>query len=72
MYQSSELASRSFCARCGSSIGFHPQDGTVWISLGTLDDPERFEPEFHIFVEDKMPWSKFDEALPQYERYWPE
>ena len=67
IYKSSEWASRSFCCRCGSSIGYHTEDGMIWISLGTLDTPESFKPEFHIFVKSKMPWSVFDEELPQYE-----
>lgn len=67
IYKSSEWAYRSFCANCGSSIGFHTEEGKIWISLGTLDTPEPFKPEFHIFVRSKMPWSKFDEEIPQYE-----
>ena len=67
IYKSSEWASRSFCSHCGSSIGYHTEDGKIWVSVGTLDRPETFEPEFHIFVESKMPWSVYDEELPQYE-----
>jgi hypothetical protein len=30
--------------------------GNVWISLGTLDEPEQFKPTYHYGVETEMSW----------------
>ena len=64
-----------FCADCGSPIWdrylvqlnegdpFGPD--TVWIPIGTLDEPERVTLEFHYGVETQLPWVHFDDALPR-------
>jgi hypothetical protein len=48
-----------------------------FIRVGTLDDPDRFPPEIHIFTASKQPWVILPEgvpAVPEYydrDRYWP-
>ena len=48
-----------------------------FVRVGTLDDPNRFPPEIHIFTASRQPWVILPEAVPavpEYydrRRYWP-
>ncbi len=48
-YESSPIARRPFCARCGTPLGFHFADGggKPDVTLGSLDDPTGFAPVVH-------------------------
>ena len=48
-YESSPIARRPFCARCGTPLGFHFADGKGHpdITVGSFDDPSEFSPEVH-------------------------
>lgn len=48
-YESSPIARRPFCARCGTPLGFHFADGagSPDITFGSFDDPSEFKPEAH-------------------------
>lgn len=59
---------RSFCPACGSSLAFHYSGGEVWITLGSLDDPEQLKPQFHIFSEKELSWAHLDDGLPRHEQ----
>lgn len=72
LYQSSENCARSFCPTCGSSIAHHWLDiHTTWPFIGTLDHPESVTPEFHIFVEEQIPWLHINDGLPRYSKFPP-
>jgi hypothetical protein len=49
-----------------------------FIRVGTLDDPDRFPPDIHIFTQSKQPWVLLPPGVPAveeyYERakYWPQ
>jgi hypothetical protein len=43
--------------------------GEIDIALVTLDNPARFEPECHIWVEDKLPWMSIEDGRPRFQRY---
>lgn len=49
-----------------------------FVRVGTLDDPDRFPPDLHIFTESKQPWVEIPEGHEQVERFyrfgeaWPE
>ena len=62
---------RSFCADCGSSIGYVDEglDGEVWLTIRFLDRPERFEPKAHGYWRMKLPWIQFADDLPRFETY---
>lgn len=73
LYQSSERGFRTFCADCGSSIGYQWLDsGTVWIQLGTLDEPDRVRPQFHIFTADQRSWAETEDSLPRHPGFAPD
>jgi hypothetical protein len=33
--------------------------------MGSLDNPEKYKPEFHYGVEAQLPWIHFDDGLPR-------
>jgi hypothetical protein len=35
-------------------------------TLVSLDDPSALAPQIHIWVQDKLPWIKLSDGLPQY------
>jgi hypothetical protein len=59
---------RGHCQRCGTSLTYQHSDraGEIDVTLATLDDPTRLRPSMHIWVEDKLPWVKIGDDLPQY------
>ena len=65
-FESSALASRGFCKRCGSSLFWLP--GTrayVCIMAGTLDESGGLETVEHIFVGDKGNYYELTDELPK-------
>ena len=67
MYQSSKVARRGFCARCGTPLVFSnlDSDKRIGISIGSLDRPELAAPEIHWGVESMVPWLTIDDDLPR-------
>ncbi|MBN8484444.1 MAG: GFA family protein [Sphingomonadales bacterium] len=52
-YQSSPIARRPFCSRCGTPLGFAFADGKGHpdLTLGSFDDPSAFRPVAHAGCE---------------------
>lgn len=52
-------------------------DAVRFVRVGTLDDPDRFAPDIHIYTASKQPWVQLPAAVaavPEYYRaseYWP-
>jgi hypothetical protein len=67
-YHSSPEVTRTFCARCGSSLQFirTTRPDTLSLALGTLDDDPGVRPSSHIFVESKASWFEIVDGLPRY------
>ena len=65
-FQSSSMASRGFCARCGTPLTF-AYDKSQWLclTLGSLDDPTQVAPELHFGVESQVPWLHLPDELPR-------
>ncbi|MGH6860770.1 MAG: GFA family protein [Phyllobacterium sp.] len=62
---------RSFCGRCGTSIGYRDEGiaGDVWLTIGFFDHPERFRPSVHGYWAHKLPWIEFADTLPRVDTY---
>ncbi len=59
---------RGFCSQCGSTLfSARPSAGTVGIALGSLDEPNRFEPTEHIWTSGKQAWLSIDDGRVQYD-----
>ncbi len=68
VWQSSERARREHCPRCGSALVFRLTDeDSVDVTIASLDQPESIRPEFHIWVENRLPWFETTDSLP---RHW--
>jgi hypothetical protein len=59
---------RSFASCCGTHLFFEETNDseTIDVTIGSLDDPAPFAPQKTIWLEDKLPWVRLNEALPQF------
>ena len=62
---------RTFCADCGTSISYTDEgaEDELYLSIGFMDNPERFRPQAHAYWRMKLPWMDFAEDLPRIEAY---
>ncbi len=66
-YASSASVKRGFCSHCGSPIAYQPnQSDSVFVWIGSLDNPEKFEPHDHHNTENKIPWVDIQAHLPDW------
>ncbi|AJD45916.1 GFA family protein [Rhizobium sp. SEMIA 4085] len=68
VYRSSPIATRGFCASCGTPL-FLRYDGDELIRLtaGSLDHPERIRPAGHYGIESRLRWAECGPGLPEEE-----
>ena len=68
------------CPRCRIALWSHyagAGDRFAFIRVGTLDNPDRFPPDIHIFTSSKQPWVILPDnvqVMSEYydrEKYWP-
>jgi hypothetical protein len=52
-YESSPIARRPYCSRCGTSLGFLFNEGSdkMDLTVAAFDEPERFRPKWHFGAE---------------------
>jgi len=52
-YDSSPIAQRPHCAKCGTSLGFRFKEGSdgMDLTVASFDDPSRFVPKHHFGAE---------------------
>jgi hypothetical protein len=65
---------RGFCDTCGTSLTYRHfrRSGEVDFTLVSLDDPTLLQPQAHIWVRDKLPWTEIADGLPQYQTVPPD
>lgn len=71
-YRSSELATRSFCAACGTGLFYINETvlpGLVDIQTATFDDPDAFPAMAHIQAAEQIGWMKTAHDLPSFDRF---
>ena len=68
------------CPVCRVAVWSHyagAGDAVCFVRVGTLDDPDRFPPDIHIFTMSKQPWVVVPPGVPAVHeyydraRYWP-
>jgi hypothetical protein len=68
--ESSEKATRGFCANCGTQLLWrskrHPDE--VDLTAASLDDPNSVKPDIHIWTESQLEWLRLQDDLPRYRR----
>jgi hypothetical protein len=61
---------RCFCPVCGTPLAYLddrlPDD--IYLTLGALDEQERYVPTLHAWVDQKLPYFHIGDGLPQLER----
>ncbi len=66
-YASSANACREFCASCGAQIAFRERASPrIDVNIGTLDEPERCPPQYHIHVDSRISWFDTQDELPRH------
>ena len=71
------------CPRCHVALWSHYAyagigDLVCFVRVGTLDDPDAFVPDVHIFVESKQPWVELPQGAIAFDQFystrdvWPE
>ena len=65
---------RKFCSKCGAPISYEndASPDNIWITAGSLDADPGVEPQYHIFVKDKVAWLEITDDLPQFAEFPPE
>jgi hypothetical protein len=67
--QSGKGLDRNFCPDCGArvfSTNLESFPGLVFVTIGSLDNPERFAPMVEMFTRRRLEWAKSLD-LPQFE-----
>lgn len=64
-YKSSPGVIRRFCGTCGSALTFEA-DGMTFLTLGSLDFPERVTVERHCYTRDRLPGIALADGLPEF------
>ena len=59
---------RGHCGQCGTSLTYQHQrrNSEIDVTLASFDDAAELQPTVHIWVEDKLPWMRISDGLPQY------
>jgi hypothetical protein len=78
-YQSSEIAQRPFCSRCGTPLGFRFLDSKhMDLTVGSFDEPAFFRPTSNFSIEtaleawlnvSNLPGQRLDEFQPVVSRW---
>ncbi len=73
-YQSSAVGRREFCHNCGTQLAFYTSEApnAVDITLGSLDEPEAVQPQYHIWCEYKVGWLSIADGLPRFDDAGPD
>jgi len=67
-YRSSPGVTRGHCRKCGTALTYEHahREGQIDITITSLDDPSRYSPQAHVWVDDKAPWVTIGDDLPQF------
>ncbi|REG86955.1 GFA family protein [Marinomonas pollencensis] len=69
-YQSSPGVIRTFCSGCGTSLSYEAEwQGQLVMGffVASLDNPEAFPPERHVFDSERISWFNVTDELPHYD-----
>ena len=68
-FESSPGVFRHFCGSCGAPVGFEADHypGGMHLYAASLENPEDFEPTFHVNYHSKLSWLTLDDDLTKYD-----
>lgn len=60
------------CANCKTALFSHygGSDKVAFLRVGTLDDPDAFPPQIHVWTRSKQPWVVLPDSMPRAEEYY--
>ena len=59
------------CPTCRVAVWSHYSSPLVsFVRVGTLDDPDRFPPDVHIFTTTRQPWVVLPPGTPVFDEYY--
>ncbi|MCB8822614.1 GFA family protein [Microvirga rosea] len=65
IFRSSSAAERGFCRDCGTPLTYRYLRGNrITVSIGSLDEPERIQPEIQYGIENRLPAFEHLHTLP--------
>ena len=69
LYESSPGVRRHFCATCGTPMAYAADrfPDEIHLYAATLGKPETYQPRFHVFVSEQLPWLHLADALPKHQ-----
>ena len=67
-YQSSDIATRGFCATCGAQMSFESRrwPGEIHLYAASLDDPQDYRPDLHCHYAERLSWLHVADDLPKH------
>ena len=70
IYVSSPGVRRSFCGTCGAPMAYENErfPDEIHLYAASLDNPEDFEPDFHVHYAERLSWLHLQDTLPKYDR----
>lgn len=68
-YRSSPPVPRHLCATCGTPMGFEADHyaGGMHLYAASLENPDAFEPTFHVNWQARLEWLQITDDLPKYD-----
>jgi len=68
VYKSSPGVRRGFCAKCGTPLSYEADRhaGEIHIYVCSLDRPQDFVPQVHVFHAEHVPWLELNDGLPRH------
>ena len=68
-YESSDIATRGFCPKCGSQMSFESTrwPGEIHLYAVSLDEPEVYVPQLHCHHAEHLTWLNVEDDLPRHE-----
>ena len=65
-FQSSDIAERGFCAKCGTSLTYRVLGSQrIGVTIGSLDDPNAVVPKKQLGLESRVTWLDAALAAPE-------
>ncbi len=70
-YESTPGVQRGFCATCGTPMSYEGvhTPGETHLYLSTMDEPDSFPVERHVFYGEKITWFDTDDHAPRYRTF---
>ncbi len=66
-HHSSDVLRRGFCTQCGTTMfSERAEKKIIGLTMGSLDEPDRFVPTDHIWTSSKQSWLPLADDVPHY------